>query len=175
MARELPVLSGPRLTLRPMTADDVEALARMIAEPEIAQWWGPEGGNVDVQRADLFGYVAGDGAFAIEVEGSLAGWLGVEEENDPDYRSAGIDIFVGTAFHGQRIGPEALRMVARWLFDERGHHRLTIDPAVANERAITVYASVGFQPVGVLRNYERGADGTFHDGLLMDMLDGELR
>jgi aminoglycoside 6'-N-acetyltransferase len=34
---------------------------------------------------------------------------------------------------------------------------------------------VGFKPVGVMRRYERGQDGTFHDGLLMDMLAGELR
>jgi len=33
---------------------------------------------------------------------------------------------------------------------------------------------VGFRPVGVMRRYERGADGTFHDGLLMDLLAEEL-
>jgi aminoglycoside 6'-N-acetyltransferase len=33
---------------------------------------------------------------------------------------------------------------------------------------------VGFRPIGVMREYERGRDGTFHDGLLMDMLRGEL-
>jgi aminoglycoside 6'-N-acetyltransferase len=27
----------------------------------------------------------------------------------------------------------------------------------------------------VMRLYERGSDGTFHDGLLMDLLAGELR
>jgi aminoglycoside 6'-N-acetyltransferase len=34
---------------------------------------------------------------------------------------------------------------------------------------------VGFRPVGVMRRYERGPDGVWHDGLLMDMLAGELR
>jgi aminoglycoside 6'-N-acetyltransferase len=29
--------------------------------------------------------------------------------------------------------------------------------------------------VGVMRAYERGDDGTWHDGLLMDLLAGELR
>jgi aminoglycoside 6'-N-acetyltransferase len=33
---------------------------------------------------------------------------------------------------------------------------------------------VGLRPVGVLRDYERGPDGTFHDGLLMDLLADEL-
>jgi len=64
--------------------------------------------------------------------------------------------------------------MARYLLEERGHHRLTIDPALANERAVRVYERVGFRRVGVMRNYERGADGTWHDGLLLDLLRGDL-
>jgi len=56
--------------------------------------------------------------------------------------------------------------VARWW--------VTPDPVAAIERAIRAYASVGFRPVGVMRQYERGPDGRFHDGLLMDLLRGEL-
>jgi aminoglycoside 6'-N-acetyltransferase len=67
-----------------------------------------------------------------------------------------------------------VRTLARWLFDVRGHHRITIDPAVANERAIRAYERVGFRRVGVMRRYERGADGTWHDGLLLDLLPEEL-
>jgi aminoglycoside 6'-N-acetyltransferase len=33
---------------------------------------------------------------------------------------------------------------------------------------------VGFREVGVMREYERGSDGTWHDGLLMEMLADEL-
>jgi aminoglycoside 6'-N-acetyltransferase len=65
--------------------------------------------------------------------------------------------------------------VASYLFEDRGHHRLTIDPSAANERAIRAYEVVGFRAVGRMRQYERGRDGTWHDGLLMDLLVGELR
>jgi aminoglycoside 6'-N-acetyltransferase len=60
-------------------------------------------------------------------------------------------------------------------FAKKGHHRFTIDPNVANERAIRSYAPVGFKPVGVLRAYERDPDGGWCDGLLMDLivLDGK--
>ena len=89
------------------------------------------------------------------------------------YRSVGLDIFLTTALHGQGLGREALRLViAHYL--ERGHHRFTIDPAADNERAIRAYAAVGFKPVGRLRDYELGADGTWHDGLLMDLLAAEF-
>jgi aminoglycoside 6'-N-acetyltransferase len=63
----------------------------------------------------------------------------------------------------------------RYLLEERGHHRLTIDPAVANERAVRAYERVGFRPVGVMRQYSRSPDGTWHDGLLMDLLASEFR
>jgi aminoglycoside 6'-N-acetyltransferase len=75
----------------------------------------------------------------------------------------------------QGLGSEAIRVLARHLFEERGHHRLTIDPAAANERAIRAYERVGFRAVGLMREYERGPDGTWHDGLLMDLLAREFR
>jgi aminoglycoside 6'-N-acetyltransferase len=65
-------------------------------------------------------------------------------------------------------------LLARFLCEQRGHHRLTIDPAAANHRAIRCYEKVGFRRVGVQRQYERGPDGRFHDGVLMDLLRPEL-
>jgi aminoglycoside 6'-N-acetyltransferase len=40
--------------------------------------------------------------------------------------------------------------------------------------AIRCYSKVGFRPVGILRRSERGPDGSWHDGLLMDLLAEEL-
>ena len=71
-------------------------------------------------------------------------------------------------------GREALWLAARWLIEEKGQHRIIIDPAAANERAIATYASLGFKPVGAMRRYERGPEGDWHDGLLMDLLADEL-
>jgi aminoglycoside 6'-N-acetyltransferase len=34
---------------------------------------------------------------------------------------------------------------------------------------------VGFRRVGVMREYERGTDGRYHDGLLMGLLRHELK
>ena len=172
--RALPTLRGERVTLRPLHEDDVDWLSSVIAEPEVARWWGPRARDRAHTRAGLLEDAAEGAAFAIEVDGALAGWLGIDEEDEPDYRHAGMDIFLAPALHGAGHGPAALRLAARWLFGERGHHRLTIDPAAANERAIRVYAALGFKPVGLMREYERGPDGSWHDGLLMDLLAREL-
>jgi aminoglycoside 6'-N-acetyltransferase len=107
------------------------------------------------------------------VDGAVVGSLQVAEE-EPDYRHAGIDLFLAADYQGRGLGPEAIRLVARYLFEVRGHHRLTIDPAAENLRAIHAYERIGFRPVGIMRQYERGRDGTWHDGLLMDLLVGEL-
>jgi aminoglycoside 6'-N-acetyltransferase len=142
-----------------------------VAEPEVARWWGTSGPHSSVD--DLFDDKE-QAAFAIQADDLVVGSIQYTEENGPDYRHAGIDVFLGTAHQNRGLGSEAVRTLARYLFDQRGHHRITIDPALSNERAIRAYRRIGFRPVGVMRNYERAPDGTWHDGLLMDMLAGEL-
>jgi aminoglycoside 6'-N-acetyltransferase len=104
----------------------------------------------------------------------VVGWIQWQAEDDPDYRHASIDIYVDPSVHGRGVGTDAVRTLARHLIADHGHHRLEIDPAVDNVAAIRCYTKVGFRPVGVLRRSERGPDGTWHDGLLMDLLAEEL-
>lgn len=113
--------------------------------------------------------------WAIEADGEVVGLILAAEETDPQYRHGSIDIVLAGGAQDRGLGSDAVRTVARWLFEIRGHHRLTIDPAASNERAIRAYERVGFRRVGVMRQYERARDRTWHDGLLMDMLAGELR
>ena len=69
-----------------------------------------------------------------------------------------------------------MRRVVRHLIDDRGHHRITIDPAAANAAAIRAYEKAGFRAVGILRAYERDPDGVgWHDGLLMELIAAEER
>jgi aminoglycoside 6'-N-acetyltransferase len=168
----VPTLRDEGLTLRPLGDGDLDALVDVLALPGVAEWWGPPA-PPEQTREDLLNEEDG-GAFAIEVGGELAGWLGFSEETEPGYQVAALDIILAPDYQDRGLGPAALRVVARWLIAERGHHRLTIDPAAHNERAIRAYRKVGFRPVGVARQYELGADGEWHDNLLMDLLAGEL-
>lgn len=167
----IPRLSGDRVTLRAVEEADRPRLRSILAEPSVARWWGLM--SPDDAVNDLFAPY--QTSFVIEVDGAIVGSIQVAEEEEPGYRHAGIDLFLDTEHQGQRLGPEAIRMIGRYLIEGRGHHRLTIDPAAANLSAIRAYERVGFRPVGVMREYERGSDGTWHDGLLMDLLAGELR
>ena len=170
MTAPLPTLAGERVTLRPVDEADVEALVAVVERDGVREWWG-----TDASRDETRDALRSDGAaFAIVVVGALAGWLGVVEELTANYRSAGLDIVLAPEHQDRGLGPEALRLAGRWLVGDRGHHRLSIDPAACNERAIRAYAAVGFKPVGRMRRYERGADGAWRDGLLMDLLAEEL-
>ena len=163
-ARDDLSLQGERIALRRAGTDDMPALGELLADPKIVCWWGP------FDPADAFDELAS--SFVIVVEGAVAGWLIFEEEDWWQYRHVAFDILVAPTLHGQGYGREALRVAIRH-FIARGHHRFTIDPAAANERAIRAYAAVGFKPVGVLRAYEQ-RDGAWHDGLLMDLLASEF-
>jgi aminoglycoside 6'-N-acetyltransferase len=161
-------LRGPRITLRRAGLDDAERLTSIRREPEIERRWGI------LEDGEMEEFVADEKTFVVEVDGEVIGAVQYGEVDDPMYRSASIDLYLTTPRHGQGLGSEAVRLLARHLIEGRGHHRLTIDPAADNAAAIRAYEKVGFRPVGVMRSYEQGPDGTFHDGLLMELLSGEL-
>jgi aminoglycoside 6'-N-acetyltransferase len=150
------VLRDGELELRPPAAGDREALAALLAEPEVARWW--QDGEYEFEHG-----------WVIEVDGEFGGWLQYEEEADAWYPSVALDIALTTRLHGRGYGRRALRLAIEH-FVARGHHRFTIDPNVENERAIRSYRAAGFEPVGVLRAYERRRDGGWNDGLLMDLV-----
>ncbi|ODU05833.1 MAG: GNAT family N-acetyltransferase [Pseudonocardia sp. SCN 72-86] len=157
-------LAGQVVVLRPTGSEHVGAFIDILRHPEVERWWG--GYDLERVRRELLG----PHGYAVELAGDVIGLVIFHEEEDPDYRHAGVDIALHPDAHGQGLGADALRTLVRYLFTRRGHHRIVIDPAATNGRAIRSYERVGFRPVGVMRRYERGADGTWHDGLLMDLL-----
>ena len=165
------LLRGRNIVLRSLRAGDVERAAEIQAEPGVARWWGPP------DKAELRRQAEGsdeEKALAIERDGELVGLIQYNEENEPDFRHAGIDVFLAERAQGQGLGTDAVRTLARYLIDERGHHRLTIDPAADNAAAIRTYEKVGFRAVGLMREYWRSPDGAWRDGLLMDLLAREF-
>ncbi len=166
------VIEGHTVRLRPAADDDLDRLVAIRATPEVHRRWGGKDLPTEIGR-DL----ADDRLHQLAVEdatGAVVGLIQWEQEDDPDYRHASIDIYLDPAVHGRGLGTDAVAALARHLVEERGHHRLTIDPAADNGPAIRCYEKVGFRPVGIMRRYERGPDGTWHDSLLMDLLADEL-
>jgi aminoglycoside 6'-N-acetyltransferase len=170
MPEPAPVLHGERVTLRPLAEADLPRLLEILTEPGVREWW--IGYDAEKLRSDVFGD-ADATPFAIDLDGALIGVILATEELDPSYKYAMIDLAVDASHIGQGLGTDALRTLIRYLIDERRHHHIMIDPAVVNERAIAAYRKVGFKPVGVMRQYERGPDGVWRDSLLLDLVAGE--
>jgi RimJ/RimL family protein N-acetyltransferase len=166
-------LTGDGVTVVPTIAAHVPELLRIRRTPQVRARWGEQEEAPDWP----FDYEA-DVPFTVLLggaDGVVCGFIQFGEENEPAYRHATIDIFMDPAVHGRGLGRDAVRTLARHLIDDRGHHRIEIDPAADNVAAIRCYAAVGFKPVGLTRRSERDADGSgWHDGLLMDLLADEL-
>lgn len=163
-------LVGDAVSLVPIAELDDDAIARLRSihgRPEVAAVWG----EPDDRWPDDPG-VHGYAVTTPTADGGedVVGYLQWDEEADPQYRHAGIDLFVDPDHHGRGLGTDAVRTALAHLVDDRGHHRVVIDPAADNAAAIAAYRKAGFREVGVMRAYERGADGSFHDGLLMEFV-----
>lgn len=161
-------LHGRLVRLRRTQHADRGALVAIRATEEVRRRW--RGDDLEAEfDADLDDQAVRRFTILLP-SGRIAGLIQYSEEDDPEYRHASVDIYIDPAVHRQGFATDAIRTLVDHLFDERGHHRITIDPAVDNEAAISCYERVGFRSVGVMRSYERRPAGGWSDGLLMEML-----
>jgi aminoglycoside 6'-N-acetyltransferase len=155
------------LRLVPVAAEHRERLEQLRQEPGVMRWWQePRDGWLD-DEPDMH-------RRTVLLDDAVIGYVQWYEESDPMYRHASVDLFLDPAVRGRGLGTEVVRTVCAHLVDERGFHRLTIDPEVENEVAIACYRKAGFRPIGVARGYQRDRSGVWKDGLLMDLLADEL-
>jgi len=126
----------------------------------VARFWDGETFTHDemlerLRRPDVEAYV-------VEAEGKPVGYL--QSWHEGDDAEGGIDMFLIPVARGRGLGPDAARAVARYLREDRGWRRVTVDPYTWNEAAIRAWRRAGFRDVG-----EREADDE-HKGrwLLME-------
>jgi aminoglycoside 6'-N-acetyltransferase len=164
-------LQTPRTVLRPVTPADGDVLRAIRQSPAVSRWWHPTDPAWPVSDKD-----AEDEAetrWAVDLDGVVKGLIQLYEWPDDDYRNASIDVFLDASVHGKGIGREIVSAVMVYAIDVRKHHRITIDPATENTKAIACYTACGFRAVGVQRQYERNTDGSgWHDGLFMEWVAG---
>jgi aminoglycoside 6'-N-acetyltransferase len=157
-------LRGDVVVLRPLAFEDAPSLRAIHVRPEVAEWWGT--------MEDAFPFDEPESTrFTVLVDDRIAGLVQFGEENEATYRHAWIDIFIDPDLHGRGVGSDAVARLAAYLLEERGHHRITIDPTVDNVKAVRAYEKAGFQRVGVMQAAERDPRGAWRDALLMEMVD----
>jgi len=140
---------GSALLLRPPREADVELLHDLLASPDVGRWFHPR----TLEQAHDEWLDPQALAWALEVDGHCVGLVQVEEEDDPDYRHAALQVFVAPEAWGRGIASAGLTAACDWLVGPRGHHRLTLDPERANGSGLRLAERLGFRRVGVLERY----------------------
>ncbi len=164
MSTQQPTLRGPLVTLRNPRPEDLEPLFAILQEPEVSLWWvGYDRERVQAEIIDAPGV-----ARVIQIGDDVAGALFVYRGEDAEYPTTVMHIFLGTGFRGQRAGEEAIALATRHEFSE-GITRITLDPNVRNAGAIRSYERLGFQTIGILRDYQVRPGGELEDALFMDL------
>jgi ribosomal protein S18 acetylase RimI-like enzyme len=130
-------ISGPRaaaLSLRPATAADLPLVSEVLE----AAFGEPAPAGL-AERLDS----PHERTVVVEVEGSVIGTLRLTRDAD----LAGIYGFaIDPRWQGRGLGRDALRRACEMLRTE-GVRRIGLEVAVENDRALALYASVGFAPV----------------------------
>lgn len=165
-----PTLRGERVTLRPMTWDDLPLLMRWGSDPEFRRYqWGQGPGRFEEAAArswiERMSHPGESACWVIEHDARGIGFANYRELR-PKSRSADIGIGIGEpALWGRHLGRAALELLVRHLEGDLGLHRIALHVVATNDRAIWAYKRCGFEVEGV----ERDAIGTGTDTYLDDV------
>jgi RimJ/RimL family protein N-acetyltransferase len=92
---------------------------------------------------------------------------------DHDNNNANIRIAIfSPQDYGAGYGSEAMRLMVDYGFRVLKLHRIELDVFTFNPRAVHVYEKIGFKREGLLREVML-YDGTYHDAIIMSILDRE--
>lgn len=178
-----PPLSDGVVTLRPWGEHgDVEALVAACNDRAISEFLDliPQPYTQADARAYLRlseqGWHDGMSAnFAIVADGAAVGSIGVRFMEGLDDGVAEVGYWVAREARGNGLCTRALRLVARWVLEERAVERLQLRADVENVPSNRVAENAGFTREGVLRSSRYNARlGRRVDFAMWSLLRGEL-
>ncbi len=170
-------LRGRRCLLRPYAPGDVDALQVEAGALDVARWMTrafPHPYTLQDAR-DWIGRAAAESPtdnFAIEVDGALAGGVGIRPLR---YESEGVAEFgywLGRRSWGKGIASEAAGLLAAHAFGERGLRRLEAYVFAPNVASARVLEKCGFVREGILRRAVTDREGQILDAWLYALLAG---
>lgn len=173
-----PTLQGEMLVLRPVRADDADAMWDMLDDAEGNRLTGT---LRSFSRAEVDAWCAsrelaeGRYDFAVTSHGDDE-YRGEIVLNDVDegLRSAGLRLAMRPAYRGRGYGTEAIELVLGFAFDGLDLHRVELDVLSINTRALSLYENIGFRQEGRRRDAYRDGAG-WCDAVVMSMLEDEFR
>lgn len=146
--------------LRPWTIADTADIADACRDPEIVRWLDDV--PAPYTRSDARAYVAAtrrgwrEGTlwtFAVVAAdtGDVLGSCGVSWQDQP-HAVAEIGYWVRAEGRRRGVATRAVRLAAKWVFEECGVQRLQLRADVLNTASLRVAERAGFTHEGVLRS-----------------------
>lgn len=174
-----PVLSGDRVTLRPIELEDAPSMLKSLCEPDVSHWTGNQViysleqiqahcANIveDEDRLDYAIAQKGDHQYIGEAVLQEIDWI----NQHAHFRVA----LASPQWFGQGFGREATLLLLAHGFETLQLHRIELEVYEYNHRALSLYIKIGFVQEGVRRGVLL-KDGSFHDAIVMSMLCQEYR
>ena len=90
-------------------------------------------------------------AFAIVVDGHVAGSIGVTRCNNIHSLTAELGYYIAESHWGRGIGTEAVKKTCRYIFEQTDIIRIFAEPFAYNGPSCRVLEKAGFQCEGILR------------------------
>lgn len=171
---------GTLIRLRAREPEDAPLLFQWFNDPEVTEHLAMRYPLSMKSEREFIESVSSPGyahaGFAVETLADHRLIGGVDLLNaSPENRCASLGIAIGDkASWDGGYGTDTMRTVCRFGFEMMNLHRIQLEVYANNERARHVYEKVGF----VLEGRRRQAlykYGSYHDVLVMSLLEGELR
>lgn len=184
--RDLPALTGARVTLRVPAAGDYREWAVLRGESRgfLEPWeprWAPDELERHAWRQRLSRYRE-DFARGVSVaffifdkrSGHLLGGITLGNIRHGVAQSGHIGYWLGERFAGHGYMAEALDLLAVYAFETLKLHRIEAACIPANSRSIRVLEKAGFRREGLLRSYLR-INGSWQDHYLYALIEDDRR
>jgi len=165
------ILEAGLCRLRPYRAADAGRLQAIANDLRVTRWMTAQFPH-PYTRADAEAWLArirdDDPVkhFVIEVDGELAGAVGIEPLGGEHRGTAIFGYWLAPAYWGRGIMSDAARTLARHAFRERGLRRLEASVFEPNRASARVLEKAGFTLEGRFRESYVERDGTVCDALL---------
>jgi len=173
---------GDKVVIRPMRKEDLPVVLRWWNDPEV-MYYANDNPNPCKSLQELeeefekekSEWLESMARFVIETkDGTLIGNI-MYRWYRPDIRSVYTGIFIGEKeYWGHGYGTEAIKLFLRYLFVDKGLHKVAVTVSDFNKRAIRAYEKCGFRKDGVLRDNAM-INGKFVDHIVMSILEDEYR
>ena len=161
---------GREVTVRLLTIDDKEKLVELFASisDEALRWGMPPYTREVIERwmNNLPNFIP----LIAEIDSRIVGFANISKHSHSRRKGVGdLIIYLHQDFHNAGLGTAIIAYLVD-MAKKQGVHRIGLHVIVDNKIAIHLYEKFGFKTEGVMKEAYFGADGKYHDEIVMGRL-----